>query len=120
MRIENNNNLTFGAYFKNNTNFKKLLSVSYKPDEKLVDKFVHSCPDHEIEIIDMQMDSRQYIYRLFNNTLGNNIAVFSSLPFNYALQDILKKITDTPSSEYDLLFKKNSFTDFYKTITKQK
>lgn len=72
MRVENNNNITFGAYFKNNQLFKEAyLDANETVNKVLLDKFVKECPNHEIEIMSVVGDNLgNKLYTIFNNMTG--------------------------------------------------
>lgn len=75
MRIEQDNNLTFKAYFKPNMLFKQIYNHEAPfINEELIDKFVKECPDHEVEILD-PMPKKLFNYILFNNTTGKYLPV---------------------------------------------
>ena len=77
MRIENNNNVSFGAYFKNNRLFKNAyLDANEMVDKALLDKFVKECPNHEIEITSIDGDHLgNKLYTIFNNMTGKTAYV---------------------------------------------
>lgn len=114
MRIENNNNVGFRAYFKNNNLLKKVYHQSNNGVNKnLLDTFVNKCPNHEVEIIDINSVVKSTMITLFNNTNNRSMTVFSGFAcdrMNKILQDITKNAdfwgqTDT---KYQALISKNN------------
>lgn len=94
MRIENNNNIGFGAYFKNNTLLKKTYHSSKgRVSEELIDTFVNKCPNHEVEIISaVERPNYSTVYTLFNNT--NHRSFFMELRFACdSMNKILQELT---------------------------
>ncbi len=94
MRIENNN-ISFGAYFKENSLLKKVYSSNRNNvNKKLLDTFTKKCPNHEVEILELDRSVPAYaICRLFNNTNHQSIAVrfaFACDGINKILQDLTK------------------------------
>lgn len=121
MRIENNNtNVTFNAYFKNNQAFKKIFSenLSSNIDTSLFDRFVNA-PNHELEIINngVAKFTSSNDYTLFNNTTGlsRNISVKStdiSDSLNIFLMEGIKLCDERMSR----LYKKS--VELYEKLTK--
>lgn len=119
MRIENNNNVSFGAYFKNNTNFKKVFADSYaRPQAKLMDKFTHEYPNHEVEILDIIPENLKNVYKVFNNTLGKGMIVRAQS--GCALNTIIEYITDDSKNDFFWNRTETVWTDAYKQLTNSK
>ncbi len=121
MRIENNNNVNFGAYFKNNEAFKRVFAKSSTSNinKSLLDEFLHKQPAHEIEIIEecTEKFSGANYYTLFNNSLGLSceVKVKQNDSFN-----TLKKLLENAIylCKYSVIYKDTE--KLYKAITNQK
>ena len=120
MRINNNNNVTFCAYFKNNQTFKKIFSENYTKniDTSLIDKFV-SAPNHELEIINdgVEKFTSNSNYVLFNNTTGlsNNIRIEPEDIHN-SLNIFLREGIQLCDERMAILYK--SSVEFYEKLTR--
>lgn len=123
MRIENNDNVGFGAYFKNNTYFKQLYSsTGISLDKKLLDTFTKELPNHEIEIISEQRDPFRPIsvFTLFNNNTGGSLKVYLKDKMK-ALNECLEECVNTPVNGWNDFWGNhivnNSLEDNYKALT---
>lgn len=123
MRIENNSNLAFKAYFKNNTIFKRLYSGLNAPiNKELVDTFTKKCPNHEIEIISSVEDAFRPIagYTLFNNNTGGSCYfTINKNSYNTSIiEECMKACINIPVKSYSGNFwGTNQKEETYKALT---
>lgn len=106
------NNISFGAYFKNdkNNNLKNLFNDCNKKESlnKLVKELKENCPNHELEIVEKRFvrgteensktnwreaTRSMCKYRIQNNTNGSNIWICTPIIDNHLIQ-ITKEITN--------------------------
>lgn len=129
MRIENNNNVGFGAYFKENQNFKKLFVKTPKTLDQYQDcyikKFTNECPNHEVEILDISKREGTipaYYAELRNRTIGSHLRI--TLPSDLAegLLPILRKLTISTTGEAEKFWTKGEdpVGDLYTKLTTPK
>lgn len=120
MRIENNNNVNFGAYFKQNAQFNRLFADAPQIINKdLVNKFATECPKHEVEILDLKFQTNVITAQISNNNLGNRMVVgFRCIADG--LHSIMQKLTDN-SEDTTQFWNDDCMKDLYKKlITPQK
>lgn len=125
MRIENSNNVNFGAYFKNNALFKELYqSYGKNVDKNLIDTFTKELPNHEIEIIskwDTHPSTHSY-YTFFNNNTGASRQLYREKKENI-LNECLKYFINLPVNGYHDFWGQrtadNSLEENYKALTNQ-
>lgn len=115
MQIENNNHLTFGAYFKNNRLLKEACEPGiYNIDHAILDKFTKKCPNHEIEILSNNIghDRNQY-YTVFNNMTNKTTRVCVKRYDNH-LNAIMEGLSKLIKLDF---WKKDSITDDFNVLT---
>lgn len=121
MRIENNNNIIFGAYFKENKEFKKLLAKQCmgKPNfnkPELIDKFTHSMPPHEVEIINTKEGMSTTTYTFQNNHTKRTVDINTEYVEAFWLENLLAKLTSDSNASF---WQKNAWTELYNSLIKK-
>jgi len=124
MKIQSTDNVSFKAYFKPNSEFKKLWGKSNKENLKeTLNEFTHNLPNHKLEIIDSHKyvdgSKTQMTYNIFNDATKKLISCNYTSWTNtgndllYVLKSLLKKNSMTEN-----FFKADSILTNFNTITK--
>ncbi len=125
MRIDNNN-VSFGAYFKENQNFKKLFVKTPKNPDQLqnsyIKKFTNECPNHEVEILDISKSEGimpVFYAELRNRTIGSHLRIILPSDLTGGLFKILQKLTAGNTGEAEKFWTKgeDSVGDLYTKLT---
>ena len=124
MKIQSTDNVSFKAYFKPNSRFKKLWGESDKEYIKeTLNKFTYNLPNHKLEIIDSDKYVNGYTtrvtYDIFNDatkkliTWKRNRSNHIDNDLSRVLEFLLEK-----NSETENFFKADSTLTDFNTITK--
>ena len=124
MKIQSTNNVSHKAYFKPNSEFKKLWGNSDKKYIKeTLDKFTYNLPNHKLEIIDSYKyfdDFKTRVtYNIFNDTTKKLISCKcnSWMDRGNDLSRVLEFLLEKNSETEDFFKVDSTLTDF-NTITK--
>lgn len=97
MRIENSNNVVFGAYFKKNALFKHLFAETQITPEFInnAQLFANKLPNHELEILSLNSEHPFHCH-VFNNTTNKMLDIYlsdSQCERKIGLKNIISDIT---------------------------
>ena len=120
-----NQNISHKAYFKPNTEFKKIWSLSNKTDYTLSNlKKIKELNTHELEIIDskrglLENNNKTFVvdsYTIFNNTTKKSLIINTPTQDNI---DPLETITNAilANLKTQEFFSKDNETDFFENFT---
>ncbi|MCM1265756.1 MAG: hypothetical protein NC200_06110 [Candidatus Gastranaerophilales bacterium] len=114
------NNVQFGAYFKNNTLFKNTYKdVLRQVDSKILDDFTRKCPNHEIEILSVEASAygnKAKSYTVFNNMTGGVYPVNVEKKEN-ALNKIMERLVLLTNFDTAVFWKEHPLVDSFKKLT---
>ena len=124
MKIQSTDNVSFKAYFKPNSEFKKLWGESNKEYiEETLDKFTYNLPNHKLEIIDSDKYVHGYTtrvtYKIFNDAT-KKLITWERNRSNHIDNDLLRVLEFLleKNSETENFFKADSTLTDFNTITK--